>query len=96
MEMRLPAETIAHHLDHHQLWFQRCSAPMTARAMDDQTYVLTFSQFGNFGFEIKPTTALKLLLQKKNIDRIETVKMIPHSIDPHSHYDVDFEVTMRL
>ena len=64
MEMRLPTETIAHHLDHHQLWFERCAAPMTASAMDDQTYVLTLSQFGNFVFEIEPTTTLKLLPKK--------------------------------
>ena len=37
---------------------------MTASAMDDQTYVLTLSQFGNFGFEIEPTTTLKLLPKK--------------------------------
>ena len=58
---------------------------MTVREMDDQTYVLTLGQFGNFGFEIKPTIALELLLQKNNIYRIETVKMITQSIDPHSH-----------
>ena len=85
MEMRSPAETVAHHLDHHQPWFQRCEATMTVREMDDQTYVLTLGQFGNFGFEIKPTIALELLLQKNNIYRIETVKMITQSIDPHSH-----------
>ena len=96
MEMRSPAETVADHLDHHQDWFQRCAAPMTVRAMDDQTYLLTLGQFGNFGFEIEPTIALKLLPQKNNIYRIETVKMITQSIDPHSHYDVDFEATMRL
>ena len=58
---------------------------MAVREMDDQTYVLTLGQFGNFGFEIKPTIALELLLQKNNIYRIETVKMITQSIDPHSH-----------
>ena len=85
MEMLSPAETVAHYLDHHQQWFQRCAAPMIARAINDQTYVLTLGQFGNFGFEIKPTIALELLLQKNNIYRIETVKMITQSIDPHSH-----------
>ena len=58
---------------------------MAVRGIDDQTYVLTLGQFGNFGFEIKPTVALELLLQKNNIYRIETVKMITQSIDPHSH-----------
>jgi len=76
MEMRSPAETVAHHLDQHQPWFQRCEATMTVREMDDQTYVLTLGQFGNFGFEIEPTIPLKLLLQKNNIYRIVTVKMI--------------------
>ena len=52
MEMRSPAETVAHHLDQHQPWFQRCEATMTVREMDDQTYVLTLGQFGNFGFEL--------------------------------------------
>ena len=36
---------------------------MAVREMDDQTYVLTLGQFGNFGFEIEPTIALKLLPQ---------------------------------
>ena len=85
MDMRLPAEMVTYHLDHHQLWFQRCAAPIIARAMDDQTYVLTLGQFGNFGFSIKPTIALKLLLQKNNIYRIKTVKLIPQSIDQHKH-----------
>ena len=80
MEMRSPAETVAHHLDHHQPWFQRCEATMTVREMDDQTYVLTLGQFGNFGFEIEPIITLKLLPQKNNIYRIETVEG-DHAID---------------
>ena len=63
MEMRSTAETVAHHLDQHQPWFQRCEALMAVREMDDQTYVLTLGQFGSFGLEIEPTTALKLLPQ---------------------------------
>ena len=53
---------------------------MTVREMDDQTYVLTRGQFGNFGFEIETTIALKLLPQKNNIYRIETVEG-NHAID---------------
>ena len=67
MWMFLPAETVAHHLDHQRVWFQPHEAHMTARAMDDQSYVLTLGQFRNFSFEIEPTTALKLLAQKNNI-----------------------------
>ena len=40
---------------------------MAVSEMDEQTYVLTLGQFGNFGFEIEPTTALKLIPQKNNI-----------------------------
>ena len=73
MEMRSPAETVVDHLDHLMPWFQRCEVTMTVREMDDQTHVLTLGQFGNFGFEIEPTIALKLLPQKNNIYRIKTV-----------------------
>ena len=41
MEVRSTTETVTHHLDQHQPWFQRCEAPMAVREMDDQTYVLT-------------------------------------------------------
>ena len=96
MEMRSPAETVADHLDNHQDWFQRCAAPMSVCAIDDQTYVLTLGQFGNFGFEIEPTIALKLLPQKSRVYRIETVHIAAQSIDLHNHYDVDFKATMHL
>ena len=61
MEMLSPAETVASYLDHHQAWFQRCAAPMTVQAIDQQSYALTLGQFGNFGFEVEPTIALRLL-----------------------------------
>ena len=96
MEMRSPAETVANHLDNHQAWFQRCAAPMSVRAVDDQTYVLTLGKFGNFGFEIEPTIALKLLPQKSRVYRIETVNTAAYSIDLHNYYDVDFKATMQL
>ena len=67
MWMFLPAETVAHHLDHQRVWFQPHEAHMTARAMDDQSYVLTLGQFRNFCFEIELTNALRLLTQKNNI-----------------------------
>ena len=53
---------------------------MAVREMDDQTYVLTLGQFGNFGFEIEPTIALKLLPKKNNIYWMETVEG-DHAID---------------
>ena len=80
MEVRTTAETVTHHLDQHQPRFQRCEEPMAVREMDDQTYVLTLGQFGNFGFEIEPTIALKMLPQKNNIYRLETVEG-DHAID---------------
>ena len=90
MEMRSPAETVVHHLDHLMPWFQRCEATMTVREMDDQTHVLTLGQFGNFGFEIEPTIALKLLPQKNNIYRLETVE------DDHLLRQVVHQISRRL
>ena len=96
MEMLSPADTVASYLDHHQAWFQRCAAPMTVQAIDQQSYALTLGQFGNFGFEVEPTIALRLLPQQNQVYRIETVRMAPHSLDLRDHYDVDFQASMRL
>ena len=63
MEMLSPAETVGAYLDNHQAWFQRCATPMTVQAVDQQSYALTLGQFGNFGFEVEPTIALRLLPQ---------------------------------
>ncbi len=96
MEMLAPAEKVAQYLDNHQQWFQRCAAPMSVRAVNHQTYALTLGQFANFGFEIEPTIALKLLPQLSRVYRIETEAMISQSIDLNKHYDVDFKATMHL
>ena len=96
MEMLSPATTVASYLDHHQAWFQRCATPMTVHAIDQQSYALTLGQFGNFGFEVEPTIALRLLPQQNQIYRIETVRMAPHSLDLRDHYDVDFQASMQL
>lgn len=96
MEMLSPATTVASYLDHHQAWFQRCATPMTVHAIDQQSYALTLGQFGNFGFEVEPTIALRLLPQQNQVYRIETVRMAPHSLDLRDHYDVDFQASMQL
>ena len=96
MEMLSPAETVASSLDNHQAWFQRCATPMTVQAIDQQSYALTLGQFGNFGFEVEPTIALRLLPQQSQVYRIETVRMLPQSLDLRDHYDVDFQASMRL
>ena len=96
MEMVSPTETVASYLDNHQAWFQRCATPMSVQAIDQQSYALTLGQFGNFGFEVEPTIALRLLPQQSQVYRIETVRIMPQSLDLRDHYDVDFQASMRL
>ena len=96
MEMLASPEQVADYLDRHQLWFERCAAPMTVHVIDDQSYSLTLGQFGNFGFEVEPTIALRLLPQQERIYRIETVRLAPKALDLRDHYDVDFKARMAL
>ena len=96
MEMLSPAETVTSYLDNHKAWFQRCAAPMTVQAIDHQSYSLTLGKFGNFGFEVEPTIALRLLPQQSQIYRIETVRISPQSLDMLDQYTVDFQASMRL
>jgi hypothetical protein len=96
MEMIAPSEAVASYLDRHQDWFERCARPMQVSAVDAQTYALTLGRFGNFGFEVEPTIALRLLPQQERVYRIETVQTAPHSLDLREHYDVDFQASMEL
>ena len=47
---------------------------MQVEAIDRQSYSLTLGRFGNFGFEVEPTIALRLLPEQEKIYRIETVR----------------------
>ena len=96
MEMRAPALVVGAYLDRHEGWFRRCAAPMAVRGLGQNGYVLTLGRFGNFGFEVEPTIALRLLPQQSQVYRIETVRMAPQSLDLRDHYDVDFQASMRL
>ena len=96
MEMLAPSESVASYLDCHHDWFERCAKPMQVSAVDAQTYALTLGRFGNFGFEVEPTIALRLLPQQERVYRIETVRNAPHSLDRKEHYDVDFQASMQL
>ena len=61
MEMMLASDQVEEYLDRHQGWFERCAAPMRVHPIDAQSYDLTLGKFGNFGFEVEPTIALRLL-----------------------------------
>ena len=73
MEMMSASSQVEEYLDRHQGWFKRCAAPMRVHPIDAQSYDLTLGKFGNFGFEVEPTIALRLLPQHKGIYRIETI-----------------------
>ena len=94
--MLAPQAVVAHYLDDHQSWFKRCASPMQVEAIDQQSYSLTLGRFGNFGFEVEPTIALRLLPQQEGIYRIETVRTVPQPLALRNHYDVDFRAGMRL
>ena len=96
MQMLAPQAVVARYLDNHQSWFERCASPMQVEAIDRQSYSLTLGRFGNFGFEVEPTIALRLLPQQEGIYRIETVRTVPQSLALRHHYDVDFRAGMHL
>ena len=96
MQMLARQVVVARYLDDHQSWFERCASPMQVEAIDRQSYSLTLGRFGNFGFEVEPTIALRLLPQQEGIYRIETVRTVPQSLALRHHYDVDFRAGMRL
>ena len=96
MEMMSASSQVEEYLDRHQGWFKRCAAPMRVHPLDAQSYDLTLGKFGNFGFEVEPTIALRLLPQHKGIYRIETIPSSPKAQDLSEHYDVDFQASMHL
>ncbi|MBL6793913.1 MAG: DUF1997 domain-containing protein [Synechococcus sp. BS307-5m-G36] len=96
MEMLSASSQVEDYLDRHQGWFKRCAAPMRVHPVDAQSYDLTLGKFGNFGFEVEPTIALRLLPQHKGIYRIETIPSTPKAQDLSEHYDVDFQASMQL
>ena len=96
MEMRSSPAVVSSYLDRHDDWFRRCAAPMEVEALDAQTYVLTLGKFGNFGFEVEPTIALRLLPGHQGTYAIETVTL--PAVDPAlaALYDVDFQADLNL
>ena len=96
MEMRASSAVVASYLDRHDDWFRRCAAPMEVQALDAQAYVLTLGRFGNFGFEVEPTIALRLLPGHEGSYAIETVTL--PAVDPGlaALYDVDFQAGLTL
>ncbi|BEV35592.1 DUF1997 domain-containing protein [Synechococcus sp. M16CYN] len=96
MEMLSSSDAVEKYLDRHRAWFERCATPMSVHPLDPQSYKLTLGKFKNFGFEIEPTIALRLLPQDKGIYRIETVHFTPKTFDLRGHYDVDFQASMHL
>ena len=96
MEMLAPTPQVVSYLNGHQSWFERCAKPMRVSALDHQSYALTLGRFGNFGFEVEPTIALRLLPEDEQMYRIETVRAVPQSLGLRNHYDVDFQASMHL
>ena len=96
MEMLAPTTDVVSYLNDHQRWFERCAQPMQVSALDQHSYALTLGRFGNFGFEVEPTIALRLLPEDAQLYRIETVRTIPQSLALRDHYDVDFQASMQL
>ena len=96
MEMLAPADQVARYLDRHECWFTSCATPMQVRPLDAQSYALTLGRFGNFGFDVEPTIALRLLPQDDRVYRIETLQPPDELGDPPSLYDVDFKARMEL
>ena len=96
MEMMLASDQVEEYLDRHQGWFERCAAPMRVRPIDAQSYDLTLGKFGNFGFEVEPTIALRLLPQHKGIYRIETIPSTPKAQDPVSYTHLTLPTILRV
>lgn len=96
MEMRASHAVVARHLDRHDDWFRRCAAPMQVEALDAQTYALTLGRFGNFGFEVEPTIALRLLPGHEGTYAIETVTQPDRDPALAALYDVDFQAGLTL
>ena len=96
MEMLASTTEVVRYLNDHQRWFERCAQPMQVSALDQQSYALTLGRFGNFGFEVEPTIALRLLPEDDKLYRIETVRVVPQSLAIGDHYDVDFQASMQL
>lgn len=96
MDMRADVRTVAAYLDRHEGWFRRCAAPMEVEAIGPQAYALTLGRFGNFGFEVEPTTGLRLLPQQQGTYAIETVSLPDPDPDLAQLYDVDFQASLNL
>ena len=96
MEMLAPTAVVADYLDRHEVWFERCAAPIQAKSLDRQSYGLTLGRFGNFGFEIEPTISLRLLPQDQLIYRIETTDLAWEDSTLRNLYEVDFQARMEL
>lgn len=96
MEMLAPTAVVADYLDRHEVWFERCAAPIQVKSLDQQSYGLTLGRFGNFGFEIEPTISLRLLPQDQLIYRIETTDLAWGDPSLRNHYEVDFQARMEL
>ena len=94
--MLAPAEQVSRYLDRHECWFQSCATPMQVRALDSHSYVLTLGRFGNFGFDVEPTIALRLLPQEERVYRIETLPLPEEGNELQELYDVDFKARMEL
>lgn len=96
MEMLAPTDVVSNYLDSHQSWFERCATPMQVQSIDEQSYALTLGRFGNFGFEVEPNIALRLMPQNNGLYRIETVRSTATRPAAQDHYDVDFKASMQL
>jgi Protein of unknown function (DUF1997) len=93
MEMYTDAATVAHYLDHHEVWFRRCALPMVAEPLGKTGYVIVIGRFGSMGFEIEPKIGLNLLPQDGGVYRIETLPVPDYT---PMGYDVDFRAAMEL
>lgn len=69
---------------------------MEVEAIGPQAYALTLGRFGNFGFEVEPTTGLRLLPQQQGTYAIETVSLPDPDPDLAQLYDVDFQASLNL
>ena len=96
MEMLAPTAVVADYLDRHDVWFERCAAPIQVKSLDRQSYGLTLGRSGNFGFEIEPTISLRLLPQDQLVYRIETTDLAWGDSTLRNLYEVDFQARMEL
>jgi hypothetical protein len=93
MEMYANSAEVAHYLDSHPDWFQRCALPMKAEPLGPSGYTLIIGRFGSFGYDVEPKIGLHLLPQDQGIYRIETIP-VPGYASPG--YDVDFQASLEL